>query len=132
MTIVTGSAPQLNVVIPPAATALTTAAEVQLAADPVPITRSGREVSTACPSAGTTARLSGLPLRGIAAATVAGDGVAARLVGAALGWPGVAEPAADGLPRQLALPGWAQPIMARTPASATAIVDTRMTDTPAW
>jgi hypothetical protein len=47
MVIVTGSAPQLNVVIPPAAAALTTAAEVQLPSVPVPMTRFGWEVSTA-------------------------------------------------------------------------------------
>jgi hypothetical protein len=45
--IVTGSGPHENVMTPPAATAATTAADVQLAAVPSPTTRSGREVSTA-------------------------------------------------------------------------------------
>ncbi|GAA0409483.1 hypothetical protein GCM10009541_60770 [Micromonospora gifhornensis] len=39
--------------MPPAATARTTAAEVQLAGVPVPTVRVGREVSTARPAAGT-------------------------------------------------------------------------------
>ncbi len=38
---VTGLGPQLKVMIPPAATARTTAAEVQPAGEPLPITRSG-------------------------------------------------------------------------------------------
>src|SRR5689334_443940 len=45
--IVTGSGPQLKVVMPPAATALTTAAEVQLAGVPLPTVRVGWLVSTA-------------------------------------------------------------------------------------
>src|SRR5262245_48162192 len=59
--IVTGSGPQLNRMMPPAATAATTAADVQLAAEPVPMTRVGREVSTARASGGTAARPAGLP-----------------------------------------------------------------------
>jgi hypothetical protein len=51
--IVTGFGPQLNVMIPPAATARTTAAEVQLAGRPLPITWSGCRVSTARPAGGT-------------------------------------------------------------------------------
>ena len=45
--IVTGAEPQLNVMIPPCATALTTAAPVQLAAVPVPTVRVGVDVFTA-------------------------------------------------------------------------------------
>ena len=41
MVIVTGSGPQLNVMTPPAATAVTTAADVQLAGVPSPTTWSG-------------------------------------------------------------------------------------------
>jgi hypothetical protein len=41
MVIVTGFGPQLNVMTPPAATAATTAAGVQLAGVPEPITWSG-------------------------------------------------------------------------------------------
>jgi len=41
MVIVTGSGPQANVITPPAATAPTTAWDVQLAAVPSPITWSG-------------------------------------------------------------------------------------------
>jgi hypothetical protein len=39
--IVTGFEPQLNVITPPLATALTTAAEVQLEGVPLPMTRFG-------------------------------------------------------------------------------------------
>jgi len=50
--------------MPPAATAETTASEVQLAGVPVPTTRVGWEVSTAAPSAGTGADPPGLPAGG--------------------------------------------------------------------
>ncbi len=49
MVIVTGFGPQLNVMMPPLATALTTAADVQLAGVPVPMTWSGWLVFTAAP-----------------------------------------------------------------------------------
>jgi hypothetical protein len=62
--IVTGSGPHEKVMIPPAATAATTASEVQLAAVPLPTTRVGREVSTAAASGGTAARPFGLPAGG--------------------------------------------------------------------
>ncbi len=52
---VTGCGPQLKVMMPPLATAATTADEVQLAAVPLPITRAGFEVSTARAAAGTAA-----------------------------------------------------------------------------
>ena len=52
---------------PPAATAATTAAEVQLAAVPWPTTRSGCELSTARAAAGTAAPPPGFPARGSAA-----------------------------------------------------------------
>ena len=58
---VTGLGPQLKVMIPPAATASTTAPEVQPAGLPSPMTRSGCEVSTARASAGTPAPPPGLP-----------------------------------------------------------------------
>lgn len=61
MVIVTGFGPQSNVMIPPAATAFTTAAEVQLAAVPLPTVRVGLLVSTALAAAGTDAFPSGLP-----------------------------------------------------------------------
>src|SRR6478752_7551067 len=57
--IVTGLGPQLKVMMPPRATADTTASEVQLAGVPLPMTRVGCEVSAA--PAGTTAVPSGLP-----------------------------------------------------------------------
>ncbi|GIJ29981.1 hypothetical protein Vqi01_51430 [Micromonospora qiuiae] len=60
---VTGSGPQSKVMIPPAATARTTAAEVQLAGVPVPTVRVGFEVSTAPATAGTATRPAGFPLR---------------------------------------------------------------------
>ncbi len=53
MVIVTGLGPQLKVMIPPLATARTTAWEVQLAAVPRPITRVGWAVLTARPAGGT-------------------------------------------------------------------------------
>jgi hypothetical protein len=71
MVIVTGSGPQLNVMIPPAPTADTTAAEVQLSGLPLPMTLVGFDVSTARASAGTVARPLGLPCAGIAVAAAA-------------------------------------------------------------
>jgi hypothetical protein len=59
--IVTGTGPQSNVMMPPAATALTTAAEVQLAAVPLPILRVGLLVSTGRAVDGTAACPFGLP-----------------------------------------------------------------------
>jgi hypothetical protein len=53
--IVTGAGPQSNVITPPEATAATTAADVQPAGLPVPITRSGWEVSTPRASSGAAA-----------------------------------------------------------------------------
>jgi hypothetical protein len=67
MVIVTGSGPQLKVTIPPAATAETTASDVQLAAVPVPTVRSGLDVSTGRASAGIVALPFGLPAGGMAA-----------------------------------------------------------------
>jgi hypothetical protein len=61
MVMVTGAGPQSKVIFPPAATAATTAAEVQLAGVPLPTTRSGRRVSTARASAGTSAPPPALP-----------------------------------------------------------------------
>jgi hypothetical protein len=63
---VTGLGPHENRMIPPARTAATTAAEVQLAAVPRPTTWLGRDVSTARPAAGTgTKRTPGVDRRGI-------------------------------------------------------------------
>ena len=62
--IVTGAGPQLKVMIPPWATALTTAAEVQLAGVPVPTTWSGSEVSTRPADAGIGECPVGLPAAG--------------------------------------------------------------------
>src|ERR1700677_3573264 len=59
--IVTGLGPQLKVMMPPSATACTTAADVQPASEPSPITWSGSLESTARPAAGTVACPSGLP-----------------------------------------------------------------------
>jgi hypothetical protein len=61
MVMVTGAGPQSKVISPPAATAATTAADVQLAGVPLPTTRSGLRVSTARASAGTAAFPPGLP-----------------------------------------------------------------------
>ncbi|HTZ23458.1 MAG TPA: hypothetical protein VMC83_05645 [Streptosporangiaceae bacterium] len=59
--IVTGFGPQLKVMTPPLATARTTAAEVQLAGLPVPMTVVGLAVLTAPAAAGTGAWPLGLP-----------------------------------------------------------------------
>src|SRR5580692_9455595 len=59
--ILTGLGPQLKVIIPPSATACTTAADVQPAGEPSPITWAGSLASTARPAAGTVACPSGLP-----------------------------------------------------------------------
>src|SRR3954454_8358790 len=64
MVIVTGAGPQSNVMIPPAATALTTAAEVRLDGVPWPITWSALLVSTPRASAGTLPCPFGFPGRG--------------------------------------------------------------------
>src|SRR3954469_23011582 len=61
MVMVTGAGPQSKVITPPAATAATTAAAVQPAGVPLPMTRSGLRASTARASTGTAAWPSGLP-----------------------------------------------------------------------
>jgi hypothetical protein len=61
MVIVTGSGPQSKVMIPPWATALTTAAEVQPAGVPLPMVRFGLLVSTARAAAGIAAPPEELP-----------------------------------------------------------------------
>src|SRR6476660_2996184 len=98
---VTGAGPQLNVMTPPAATARTTASEVQLAGVPVPTTRSGWRVSTGCASAGTAACPSGLPAgfaaTGGADAEADAGSIPARPSGAdGCADPGAADAAADG------------------------------------
>jgi len=72
--IVTGAGPQSNVTMPPAATALTTAAEVQLAAVPVPTVRVGWLVSTGRAAAGTGACPLGLPGFGSVTGATGRDG----------------------------------------------------------
>ncbi len=59
---VTGSGPQSKVMMPPAATARMTAAEVQLSGLPLPTVRVGFDVSTARPAAGTVTRPLALPV----------------------------------------------------------------------
>src|SRR6202034_1136503 len=59
--IVTGLGPQSKVMMPPSATACTTAADVQPEGEPSPITWSGWLVSTARPAAGAGACPAGLP-----------------------------------------------------------------------
>src|ERR1700761_4530447 len=71
-TIVVGSAPQLNVITPPLATAATTASPVQLAGVPVPTTVVGLDTSSACASAGTAHVPSGLPAAGPLSTAVGG------------------------------------------------------------
>ncbi|GAA1760165.1 hypothetical protein GCM10009681_34200 [Luedemannella helvata] len=86
---VTGAGPQSKVMIPPAATAATTALDVQPAGVPLPITLVGLLVSTGFAAAGTLARPLGLPAANrftgavvgaafvVGAASVAGTGVPA-------------------------------------------------------
>jgi hypothetical protein len=73
MVMVTGRGPQEKVITPPAATAATTAFDVQLAAVPSPMTRVGWEVSTGRPAGGTYAWPAGLPAAG--SRTGRGDGL---------------------------------------------------------
>lgn len=61
---VCGALPQLNVMMPPAATAVMNASAVQDAGVPVPTTRVGDDVSSACASGGTAQFPSGLPAAG--------------------------------------------------------------------
>lgn len=68
MSIVTGSGPQPNVLMPPSATASATAAEVHEAAVPLAMTRSGEDVSTAWASGGIGATPPGFPAGGYSAA----------------------------------------------------------------
>jgi hypothetical protein len=120
---VTGAGPQENVMMPPAATAATTAAEVQLAGVPLPTTRVGWEVSTAFASAGTVAWPFGLPGAGSGGAALLGG---ADGLGGALG-DGLADGTVAGdAPAACQLvvpPGDAQPATVaqiRTPAASTA------------
>ena len=76
MVIVTGAGPHLKVITPPAATALTTAADVQLAGVPVPITWFGCDVSTGRAAAGIEAWPLGFPACRVATGLGLGDGVA--------------------------------------------------------
>jgi hypothetical protein len=63
----------LNVMMPPLATAATTAADVQLAGVPVPMTVAGLAVLTSAPAGGTGALPSGLPKSGRPRGTAAPD-----------------------------------------------------------
>jgi hypothetical protein len=97
--------------IPPAATALTTSADVQLAGVPLPTTRVGLLVSTARPAAGTAACPFGLPafigatgLRVVGGAAVVGA-TGAPVVGGALVAPGLTQlPDAPSLPHPASAP----------------------------
>src|SRR5580698_10528137 len=94
--IVTGSGPQLKVMTPPMATAWTTAAEVQLAAVPSPMTWSGWAVLTAWPAGLPYLRIGRLGGAedffgfgfgvGVIVGGAVGGGDAAGDVGAALPW----------------------------------------------
>jgi hypothetical protein len=74
MVIVTGRGPQEKVITPPAATAATTACEVQLAGVPSPMTWSGWLVLTGRPAGGTYAWPAGLPPAGSRTGDGDGDG----------------------------------------------------------
>src|SRR5580693_3265616 len=82
MVIVTGAGPQLKVMMPPAATAATTACEVQLAGVPVPMTRLGCAVLTGWAAAGTGAFPAGLPGAGPVAVVGTAPAGVAGLAGA--------------------------------------------------
>src|ERR1700749_4362854 len=73
-TIVTGSGPQSNVMMPPWATAATTASPVQLAAAPLPITVVGDDTSSSCAGGGSVACPSAQPAAGPSCEFVPGDG----------------------------------------------------------
>jgi len=100
---VTGFGPQLKVMMPPAATAWTTASGVQLAGVPSPITWVGCEASTAWAASGTGA--SPVPNPGVVSAAVAGEGVGVT-VGTGLVRDGLVGALRDGgVTRRAALPG---------------------------
>src|SRR5258708_6753257 len=69
---VTGSAPQSNVITPPFATALTNASPVQLSLVPVPTTVFGFDASSALASTGTSHFPSGFPAGGPSAGLIGG------------------------------------------------------------
>jgi hypothetical protein len=104
--IVAGAGPQSNVITPPAATAATTAAEVQPAADPEPTTRSGCEVSTPRDSIGAAGppgvagavvvRGAGTSLPADGSGRAGGRGVVGAAVGALLTGAGAAARSATG------------------------------------
>src|SRR5215469_6911360 len=105
--IVTGFLPQSNLMIPPLKTARTTAADVQLAGLPSPITWFGWLVLTALPAGGTGKCPWGLPKRGGAAGrSTAGRALAAALASAAavgaLWAPGAIAPARPPIPAKAA------------------------------
>ena len=141
ITIVTGLAPQSNLMIPPAATARTTAADVQLAGLPSPITWSGWLVSTALPAGGTGKCPFGLPNPGTAVAGVAGCDVptAARsrppVAGAAVRAADHDSPAAaGGCPAAAGAPRAPEAIAAASPpapATATSKIPKRRSRTAA-
>jgi hypothetical protein len=85
MVMVTGSGPQENVITPPAATASTTAWDVQLAAAPSPMTWSGSAMLTGWPAAGTAA----MPVPLLAGACA--DAAGALVLGAGT-WATVGDP----------------------------------------
>jgi hypothetical protein len=74
---VTGAGPQENVITPPAATAATTACEVQPAGVPSPMIRLGFEVSSALASPGIAAFPAGFPYCAGGAGCGAGEVVVA-------------------------------------------------------
>ncbi|MHA6758511.1 hypothetical protein [Streptacidiphilus sp. PAMC 29251] len=74
--ITTGSGPQEKVITPPAATAATTAAEVQLPGVPWPTVRVGCVLSTACAAVGTAAPPPGFPAFGSGGTRFFADGTA--------------------------------------------------------
>ena len=102
MVMVTGAAPQLKVMMPPCATALITAAEVQPAGVPVPMTWSGWPVLTAAPACGTLTCPAGLPKSGRRCAA------------------GLAAFAAPGAPRPAGAVVLAEAVAAKSPLTASA------------
>src|SRR4051794_7988711 len=122
MVIVTGLGPQSNVMIPPAATAFTTAAEVQLDGVPLPIVRVGWLVSTAAAAAGTAACPAGLPgfgsVFGFRVADAEGLATGAGLLEATA--PGVAEATTAGVTQAAAGSAFsaAEPQPTRAPGAA--------------
>jgi hypothetical protein len=126
MVITTGRGPQEKVMTPPAATAATTAAEVQLAAVPLPMVRAGCEASAARPAAGTAAWPCGFPAVNATPAAFGGRVAVAWGRGLLVGWP----MAGGGVVAVARADGEAAPVLAPPEAVGPPAVATGPPDAP--